>query len=107
QDFKNFNKYNCFVSITCEFTRFDNPFRQTAGEFAYWSKQAGSIGLITTTRQIFVNFGINFNTLLSQYLFSYADGDGYDDFEYPTMAESLRLTKNEPSIASNNQNKLV
>lgn len=107
QDFSNFNKFNCFVSITCEFTRFDNPFRQTAGEFTYWSKQAGSIGLITTTRQIFVNFAINFNTLLGQYLFSYADGDNYDDFEYPTMAESLRLTKNDPSIASNSQNRLV
>lgn len=107
QSFRNFNKLNCFVSITCEFTRFDNPFRQTAGEFAYWHKQAGSVGLITTTRQIFVNFAINFNNLLGQYLFSYNNEDGYEDFEYPTMAESLRLTKNEPSIASNSQNRLV
>ncbi|MGE5943789.1 MAG: type IX secretion system sortase PorU, partial [Flavobacteriales bacterium] len=107
QGFRNFNKLNCFVSVTCEFTKFDNPFRQTAGEFTYWNKQAGAIGLITTTRQIFVNFAINFNNLLGQYLFSYSDDDNYSDYEYPTMAESLRLTKNEPSIASNSQNKLV
>jgi Peptidase family C25 len=107
QGFRNFNKLNCFVSVTCEFTKFDNPFRQTAGEFTYWNKQAGAIGLITTTRQIFVNFAINFNNLLGQYLFSYSDADNFSDFEYPTMAESLRLTKNEPSIASNSQNKLV
>ncbi|PKQ44793.1 type IX secretion system sortase PorU [Confluentibacter flavum] len=107
QGLRNFNKLNCFVSVTCEFTKFDNPFRQTAGEFTYWSKQAGAIGLITTTRQIFVNFAINFNNLLGQYLFSYSDDDNYGDFEYPTMAESLRLTKNEPSISSNSQNRLV
>ncbi|WP_100612199.1 type IX secretion system sortase PorU [Confluentibacter lentus] len=107
QGLRNFNKLHCFVSVTCEFTKFDNPFRQTAGEFAYWNKQAGAIGLITTTRQIFVNFAINFNNLLGQYLFSYSDDDNYSDFEYPTMAESLRLTKNNPSIASNSQNRLV
>ena len=29
----NKNRLNCFVSVTCEFTKFDNPNRETAGEF--------------------------------------------------------------------------
>lgn len=105
--FRNFCKLNCFVTVTCEFTRFDNPFRQTAGEFTYWNKQAGAIGLITTTRQIFVNFAISFNNTLGQYLFSYSDNDNYEDTEYPTMAEALRLAKSNPNIAINSQKRLV
>lgn len=104
---RNFCKLNCFVTVTCEFTKFDNPFRETAGEFTYWNKQAGAIGLITTTRQIFVNFAINFNNTLGQYLFSYNDNDNYEDYEYPTMAEALRLAKNDPFISNNSQRRLV
>ncbi|MFI1745296.1 type IX secretion system sortase PorU [Thalassobellus sediminis] len=107
QGLRNFYKLNCFVTVTCEFTKFDNPFRQTAGEFTYWNKQAGAIGLITTTRQIFVNFAITFNNTLGQYLFSYSDNDNYQDYEYPSMAEALMLTKNDPFISSNSQRRLV
>lgn len=104
---RNFCRLNCFVTVTCEFTKFDNPFRETAGEFTYWNKQAGAIGLITTTRQVFVNFGIDFNNTLGQYLFSYSDNDTFQDFEYPSMAEALRLTKNDSGISGNSQNRLV
>ncbi len=106
-DLRNFCKLNCFVTVTCEFTKFDNPFRETAGEFTYWNKQAGAIGLITTTRQVFVDFGIDFNNTLGQYLFSYSDTDDYEDYEYPSMAESLRLAKNDPFISSKEQRRLV
>ena len=104
---RNFCKLNCFVTVTCEFTKFDNPFRVTAGELTYWNKQAGAIGLITTTRQVFVTFGITFNNTLGEYLFSYSDNDDLEDYEYPSMAEALRLTKNDPSIAGASQKRLV
>ncbi len=105
--FRNFCKLNCFVTVTCEYTKFDNPFRETAGEFTYWNKQAGAVGLITTTRQVFVNFGIDFNREFGQYLFSYSDNDTYSDYEYPSMAEALRLTKSDPAISGNPQRRLV
>ncbi|KJD31545.1 peptidase C25 [Tamlana nanhaiensis] len=104
---RNLNKLNCFVTVTCEFSRFDNPLRETAGEFTYWNKDAGAIGLITTTRQIFVNFAINFNNTLGQYLFSYSDNDNYADHEYPSMAEALRLAKSDPSVSSASQKRLI
>jgi hypothetical protein len=107
QNFRNFHKLHCFVTVTCEFTKFDNPFRQTAGEFTYWSKEAGAIGLITTTRQIFVTTGITFNNVLEQYLFSFSDNDAFADYEYPSMAEALRLAKNDPAISGNSQRRLV
>ena len=103
----NYNKLNCFVTVTCEFTKFDNPFKETAGEFTYWNKQAGAIGLITTTRQVFVSLGITFNNVLGQYLFSFSETDNFADNEYPSMAEALRLTKNDPAIASQSQRSLI
>ncbi len=104
---RNYCKLNCFVTVTCEFTKFDNPLRETAGEFTFWNKQAGAVGLITTTRQVFVGFGIRFNREFGQYLFSYSDNDTFKDYEYPSMAEALRLTKNDPSISNDSQRRLV
>ena len=107
QNLSNVCKLACFVTVTCEFTRFDNPQRPTAGEFTYWNKQGGAIGLITTTRQIFVSVGITFNSILEEYLFSFNDSDNFEDHEYPTMAEALRLTKNNTAISGIGQRRLV
>ena len=106
-DFRNVCKLNCFVTVTCEFTRFDNPFRPTAGEFTYWNKETGAIGLITTTRQIFVSFAVSFNRVLGQYLFSYNNDDDTVSNEYPTMAEALRLAKSDPSVSGASQRRLI
>ncbi|WGD35231.1 type IX secretion system sortase PorU [Olleya sp. YS] len=97
-------KLNLFVTVTCEFTRFDNPLRVTAGELIYWNKNAGAIALITTTRQIFVTVGKDFNKILKEYLFSYSTNDTYSDYEYPTVAEALRLAKNDPSFSNAQKN---
>ena len=107
QKLGNVCKLNCFVTVTCEYTKFDNPFRETAGEYTFWNKEGGAIGLITTTRQIFVSTGITFNNVLEEYLFSFSDNDNYQDYEYPSMAEALRLTKNDPSISGISQKRLV
>ena len=107
QNLNNVCKFTCFVTVTCEYTKFDNPLRETAGEFTYWNKDAGAIGLITTTRQVFVIFGTNFNDVLEEYLFSFSDNDTYSDYEYPTAAEALRLTKIDPFLSGQAQRRLV
>ncbi len=107
RQFRNYGKLNCFITVTCEFTKFDNPYKITAGELTYWNEKAGAIGLISTTRQIYVSFAINFNKNFGQYLFSYAPDDDYEHFEYPSMAEALRLTKNNPLISNSSQRRLV
>lgn len=101
QELNNPNKLNCFVTVTCEFTKFDNPLRPTAGEYLYWNKIGGAISLITTTRQIFISVGIQFSTTLSQYLFD------YNNTQNISMAEALRLTKNDPNVTNNTQRRLV
>lgn len=101
EDIRNVCKFNCFVTVTCEYTRFDNPLRPTAGELTYWNTQGGAIGLITTTRQIFVTVGVTFNVALGEYLFAFGSN------EYPSIAEALRLTKNDPSVSGISQRRLV
>jgi len=88
QDLNNICRYNLLVTVTCEFTRFDNPLRQTGGEFAYWNPNGGAISLVATTREIVVGLGISVNRELARYLFD------YNDTGYVSISEALRLAKN-------------
>jgi hypothetical protein len=101
QEVANACKYNLFITVTCEYTKFDDPLRQTAGEFTYWNPKGGAIGLVTTTRQIFVSLGQAFNVIIEPYLFAFGSND------YPSVAEALRQAKNDPGISSNPQKPLV
>ena len=95
QELRNEDRLPCFVTVTCEFSKFDNPLRITAGELTFWNEQGGAGSLITTTRSVSVTLGVDFNTLLSEYLF------GFGEDVPPAPAEALRLTKN--LIGSNNK----
>ena len=88
QNLSNQYKYPLFITITCEFSRFDNPFRPTAGEYTYWNPKGGAISMITTVREIYQSTGESFNFILASNLFSYGSN------EYVSIAEALRLSKN-------------
>ena len=94
QNLNNKNKYPLFVTITCEFTRFDNPYRQTAGEFMYWNPAGGAISLVTTTRQIDVGTGQDINEEFSGILY------GFGTNNYVSIAEALRIGKNNSSATT-------
>jgi hypothetical protein len=96
QNLNNQYKYPLFITITCDFSRFDNPYRPTAGEYAYWNPKGGAISMITTIRTIGKTLAEHFNDEISKYLFSYGSN------EYTSIAEALRLAKNStPSSSSN------
>lgn len=42
-----------FITATCEFSRFDDPGRVSAGEYVFLNKNGGGIALLTTTRMAF------------------------------------------------------
>ncbi len=92
QNWKNINTLPLFVTITCEFSRFDNPLRPTAGEYVFWNPQGGSTNMITTTREIFISVGQRFNQKLIKKLFQF-EGEDY------TISEALLNTKNEFTTA--------
>jgi len=52
RELTNRNRLTVFTTLTCELTRFDNPLRETAGEFLFWNKNGGAVALLTTTRNL-------------------------------------------------------
>lgn len=98
---KNENRYTLCITATCEFTRFDNPLKETAGELMYWNPNGGAVALISTTRQIFVGNGITYNNVMSSYLFSFGSN------EYTSVAEALRRSKNDPAFTGGAQKRVV
>ena len=96
QNLNNQFKYPLFITITCEFSRFDNPLRPTAGEYTYWNPKGGAIAMITTIRSIGQFSAENFNDTLTQHLLS------YNSNQYTSIAEALRISKNSnPNSATN------
>ncbi len=96
QNLSNQYKYPLFITITCDFSRFDNPYRPTAGEYTYWNPKGGAISMITTIREIGQVSAENFNTLLAENLFSYGSN------QYNSIAETLRISKNSNPNSSTN-----
>ncbi len=96
QSLSNQYKYPLFITITCEFSRFDNPARPTAGEYIYWNSKGGAISLISTIREIGQYSAENFNDVFAKNLFAYGSN------QYVSIAEALRVSKNEnPNAATN------
>ncbi|WP_338407850.1 type IX secretion system sortase PorU [uncultured Flavobacterium sp.] len=98
QNLINQYKYPLFITITCDFSRFDNPSKPTAGEYTYWNPKGGAIAMLSTIRSIGQFSAENFNDVLSKYLLSY----DVDPKPNRSIAESLRLAKNaNPNSSSN------
>ncbi|TWH99075.1 peptidase C25-like protein [Flavobacterium tiangeerense] len=96
QNLSNQFKYPLFITITCEFSRFDNPSRPTAGEFTYWNPKGGAIAMITTIRSIGQFSAETFNDTFTKNLLSYGSN------QYTSIAEALRISKNSnPNSATN------
>lgn len=83
----NGNTLPLFVTVTCEFARFDNPERTTAGEKMFWNSHGGAASLITTTREVYISVGSTFNEKLIREILSF---EGEDH----SIAEALLATKN-------------
>lgn len=49
----NYNSMPLFMTATCEFTRFDDPNRASAGELVFLNPNGGGVALFTTTRLVY------------------------------------------------------
>ncbi len=60
-NWSNFSYLPVFVTATCEFSRFDDPLRPSAGEYVFTNPKGGGIALFTTTRPTYgtPNFELN------------------------------------------------
>jgi len=87
-----------FITATCEFGRFDNPFLWSGAEMMVNNPQGGAIGLLTTTRPVFANANKQIVDQLYQYIF-----EPLPSGQMPCLGDVLRLTKN--ADGNNHQNR--
>jgi hypothetical protein len=95
-EWNNVNRLNLFVSATCEFTKYDDPSRISAGEWAALNPTGASIALMTTTRAVF--FGVNSSTGQAFYQHVF---DRQPDGTPLTFGEIVRRTKNTSGTSDN------
>ena len=96
QSWNNINKLNLFVSATCEFTKYDDPARLSAGEYVSLNAVGGAIALMTTSRSVF--FGVNTVTGLQFYEHVFTRDSNNEPLAF---GEIMRLTKNGSGSSDN------
>lgn len=84
----NYDKLTIFITATCEFTRYDDPSRISAGEQVFLNNKGGGIALFTTTRATFAaaNRALNMD-IYEDNMFEKING------EYPTLGDIIRQSK--------------
>lgn len=84
----NWNKMPVFMTATCEFSRFDDPDRTSAGEYVFLNPVGGSVAMFTTTR--LANAGVNLPLTVSFYdtIFSRHDN------QFTRFGDALAYAKN-------------
>jgi len=96
----NMDNMPVFVTATCEFSRFDDPERTSAGELVMLNADGGGLALFTTTRATFGSPNYNLNRSLYEYAFPKING------EFPTLGDIIMLSKRQ-SGSDNNGKKFV
>ena len=92
-DFKNFEKLPVFVTATCEFSRFDDPERTSAGELLFLNSNGGAISLFSTSRTVNESSAYYITNSLYNYILESSSQDN-------TMGEIMRKAKNDPSLGN-------
>ena len=85
---KNWDNMPVFITATCEFSRFDDPERTSAGEYVFLNPNGGGISLFTTTRATYAGGNLRLNKNINYFALNKFDG------EYLRMGDVIRLAKN-------------
>jgi hypothetical protein len=94
QSYKNKNNLPLMVTATCEFARFDDPDRTSAGELCFLNPDGAAIALLTTVRLAFSNTNLILNTNLYEYIF-----DTLPNGKMPALGDVVKLTKVKSGIS--------
>jgi len=96
ESWNNANRLPLFVTATCEFSRFDDPGRTSAGEEVILRPNGGGIGLLTTTRLAYANFNETLNRNFYQNVFL---RDSTSQL-FPRVGDVCTTTKNKTAQVS-------
>jgi hypothetical protein len=95
----NTDKLSLFITATCEFTRYDDPTRVSAGEFVFLNKKGGAIALMSTARATYASSNLALNrAIYKNNLFKKVNG------EYPCLGEVIMKSK---LVGGDNDTKFV
>jgi hypothetical protein len=83
----NIDKLSAFLTATCEFTRVDDPSRNSAGELVFLNPNGGGVCLFTTSRLAFSSSNYNLCQKFFTHVFDNSSG------EFPTIGEIFERTK--------------
>lgn len=83
----NVNNMPAFITATCEFSRYDDPLRTSAGEFVLLNPVGGGICLFTTVRLAFAIDNELINSDMMVHFFQPING------EMPRVGDIIRLSK--------------
>ncbi|MCB0780177.1 MAG: type IX secretion system sortase PorU, partial [Flavobacteriales bacterium] len=95
----NFERLPLFMTATCEFSRWDDPARTSAGEYVLLNPEGGGVGLMTTTR---IAYSSN-NFALSGYFYDHVFAEQNELGEMMRLGDIFRQTKRDISSAQPNQ----
>ncbi|MBA3664066.1 MAG: type IX secretion system sortase PorU [Bacteroidetes bacterium] len=84
----NFNALPLFITATCEFSRYDDPGRTSAGEYCLINPKGAAIGLLTTCRLAFSSTNFVLNASVFDYMFKKLPNG-----KMPALGDIIRLTK--------------
>lgn len=101
-NWKNKNNMPLFVTATCEFSRFDDPDRTSAGEYCLLNENGGAIGLMTTVRLAFS--GLNF--ILNDKFYNHALNP-MPNGKMPHIGDLYRLTKRDIGFSQQYMNFVI
>jgi hypothetical protein len=91
----NYDKMPVFVTATCEFSRFDDPIRTSAGELVFLNERGGGIALFTTTRPTYGSPNFELNKSFYKYALSNSGTSK------PRMGDIIRDAKRESGSDEN------
>ena len=95
QGWSNKDRLPLFMTATCEFSRWDDPSRTSAGELVLLNPNGGGIGLMTTTRLAYSSQ----NFSLAQYFYDHAFADTDEQGRTARLGDMSRRTKRDISTA--------
>lgn len=91
----NMDNMPVFITATCEFSRFDDPERTSAGEYISLNPNGGGIALFTTTRATYAGANFDLNRNFYRYALQKING------EHRRMGDIIMLAKNASGSVEN------
>jgi hypothetical protein len=97
----NIDRLPIFITATCEFSRYDDPTRVSAGELVLLNPQGGAVSLFTTARATYGSPNFELNNAMYDVMFDKVNG------KHLRFGDLIRYAKNKNGSISDNDRKFI